>query len=176
MTAPIRALPYARCSTSEQDYSRQLSTLLEECRRRGWVALDPLGSYVSGAENDGDLNELFSRAHRREFDRLLVWELSRLSRRGPAALLSILERFRREGVRVWSYSETWLDTDGPAWDLLVAIFGWVAKWERDMISARTKSALAQRRALGVRLGRPPGSRDRKPRHRRSWNERGRGNP
>lgn len=149
-----RALLYARCSTSEQDFTRQLEELRADAARLGWIVVGELGSYVSGGENAADLNDLFSRAHRHRFDRLLVWELSRLTRRGVGPLLAILARFEREGVRVWSHSEAWLETEGPAHDVLVAIFGWVAKWERDAISARTKSALASRKVLGVRLGRP----------------------
>ncbi|HZY71286.1 MAG TPA: recombinase family protein [Thermoplasmata archaeon] len=163
--AAVRALIYARCSTAQQDYSRQLAELERDAERMGWTVCDRVGSYVSGGANDWDLWRLTRGASRHEFDVLMVWELSRLSRRGPGPILTLVTQFERWGVRVWSHTETWLNADGPARDLLVAIFAWVAKWEREMISRRTKSGMASRRALGVHLGRPKGSKDKRPRKR-----------
>ena len=40
--------------------------------------------------------------------------------------------------------------------LLAMILGMLAEVERDLISMRTKEALAARKAAGTRLGRPPG--------------------
>jgi putative DNA-invertase from lambdoid prophage Rac len=159
----FRALIYARCSTSEQDYTRQLEELRDDARRLGWDVVAEIGSYASGGSNDSDLSRIQHAAHRGEFDRLMVWELSRLTRRGIGPLLHLLLELEREKVRVWSRSETWVQDDGPTRELLLAILGWVAKWERDMISSRTKSALASRRALGVHIGRPKGARDKRPR-------------
>lgn len=163
MSAPVRALLYGRCSTTEQDYARQFDELRADRTRLGWADGGELGSYVSGAANDADLNLLRAGASRREFDVVMVWELSRLSRRGPGAVLALLAQLEAWGVRVWSHTETWLNVEGPAREILVAIFAWVARWERDVISARTKSGMARRKALGVHVGRPKGARDRKPR-------------
>ena len=161
----VRAAIYARCSTSEQDFTRQLEELRADAKRNGWDVVAELGSYISGGSNESDLSRLQSAAHRGEFDCLMVWELSRLSRRGPGAILNFVSQFERNGAKVWSRTEQWLNVEGPQREILIAVFGWVAKWERDMISARTKSALAQRKALGVKLGRPKGSKDKKPRTR-----------
>jgi DNA invertase Pin-like site-specific DNA recombinase len=38
---------------------------------------------------------------------------------------------------------------------MTMVFGMLAELERDLISKRTKEALATKRAQGVRLGRPP---------------------
>lgn len=167
-----RALIYARCSTSEQDYTRQLEELRAAASRNGWEIVAEIGSFVSGRENASDLNEITSRAHRGEFDRLMVWELSRLTRRGIGPLLHVLSYLEGENVQVWSASEQWVSQEGPQRELLLAILGWVTKWERDMISARTKSALASRKALGIHVGRPKGSKDKKPRAKRGHGPRG----
>lgn len=167
VSSATRALIYARCSTSEQDYTRQLEELRRDAASLGWVVTGEIGSLVSGSGNDSDLSRIQALAHRHQFDRLMVWELSRLSRRGPGPILHLLEEFSRDGVRVWSHSDAWLQTEGPTWDLLVSILSWVAKFEREMISARTRSAMAQRRALGIHVGRPKGSRDKHPRKTRT---------
>jgi len=41
--------------------------------------------------------------------------------------------------------------------VITTIFGLLAELERDLISSRTKMALAARKAAGVKLGRPKGS-------------------
>ena len=41
--------------------------------------------------------------------------------------------------------------------IVAIVLGLVAEIERDFISARTKEALAKRKAEGVNLGRPPGA-------------------
>jgi DNA invertase Pin-like site-specific DNA recombinase len=166
MRAVTRALVYSRVSTPEQDYSRQESELLDVAARSGWQAAVLPGSHTSGLANDSDLNRIMEMASRREFDLLMVWELSRLSRKGPGAVLSLLQRLESCGVRVWSLQESWLNVDGPQRELLIAIFAWVANWERKMISERTKSQMARLKALGVHVGRPKGTKDRKPRTRR----------
>lgn len=158
-----RAVIYARCSTSEQDFTRQLEELRAWARNAGWDLISEIGSYASGSSNDSDLNEIRSRASRRGFDVLLVWELSRLSRKGPAAILALLTQLEAWGVRVYSHVESWMNVDGPQRDLLISIFAWVARWEREMISRRTRSAMASRKALGVHVGRPKGAKDKRPR-------------
>ncbi len=162
----IRAVIYARCSTSEQDYTRQLTELRAAADRLGWQVVATLGSTVSGGSNESDLSRLQAVARRGEYDRLMVWELSSLSRRGIGPLLHLIQQFDAQGVRVYSIREPWVGDDGPARELRVAILAWAARWEREMISARTRSALASRKALGIHVGRPNGSRDRVPRFRR----------
>jgi DNA invertase Pin-like site-specific DNA recombinase len=79
--------------------------------------------------------------------------------------MAILRHFRACGVVVISLREPFLSTDGPASELLVAVMAWCAEQERRVISERTKAGLARRRALGVILGRPKGSKDKRPRTR-----------
>ena len=45
--------------------------------------------------------------------------------------------------------------------VLAFAFGLAAEIERDLISLRTKDALARKKSEGVRLGRPPGARSKK---------------
>lgn len=163
----MKAWIYGRVSTAEQDPARQEAELRADASRMKWdVAAVVTGQGVGGTSNDSDLNRILAGASKREFDVLMVWELSRLSRRGPGAVLSLLQRLEGCGVRVWSHTETWLNVEGPQRELLVAIFAWVASWERRMISERTKSQMARLKALGAPHGRPKGSRDRRPRTRR----------
>jgi DNA invertase Pin-like site-specific DNA recombinase len=151
----MRAAIYSRVSTTDQEAARQDEECRAYCRGKEWEIVSEFTDTVSGTKDQRPgWSRLEEEAHRHRFDVLVVWEVSRLSRRGPGALLDILARLSAWDVSVVSLREPFLSTDGPYKDLLVAIFGWVAKIERDMISERTKSALRQRRALGIIGGRP----------------------
>lgn len=97
---------------------------------------------------------LLDAAHRREFDGVLVWALDRLSREGIGPMVTYLERFKAAGVVVKSHQESWLDTESPVTDLLLAVFAWVARQERERIRERVRAGLARARAAGRRFGRP----------------------
>ncbi len=94
-------------------------------------------------------------ARMREFDVLLIWSLDRLTREGIAPMLRYLEKLRVAGIRVMSLKEAWVDSASPTWDLLVAVFAWVAKQERLRIGERVRAGQARARAKGVHLGRRP---------------------
>jgi putative DNA-invertase from lambdoid prophage Rac len=154
--AATRVALYARVSTDRQDLQRQLVELREYATRSNLEAVDEVTDEESGAKaGRSGLSRLQELAHRRKIDVVLVWEMSRLTRRGIGPLLEILKGFEAQGVEVVSLREPFLSTTGPTRDLLLAIFGWVAEQEREMIRDRTRSALRQRRALGVRLGAEP---------------------
>jgi DNA invertase Pin-like site-specific DNA recombinase len=65
-----------------------------------------------------------------------------------------MQRAQRGG---WNLVAVDLDIDlsSPHGELFATMATGMALWERRMIGDRTKSALAARRAAGVRLGRPP---------------------
>ena len=61
-----------------------------------------------------------------------------------------------------------IDTTTPTGKLLLGVLVAVAEFEKALIVERTKEGLARERALGKRLGRPPGSNDKKKRSRRGY--------
>lgn len=59
------------------------------------------------------------------------------------------------GVGLRSLREPWLDVSNPLiGELLVSIFAWVARQEREQLVARTKAGLNRARRQGKTLGRP----------------------
>jgi len=109
---------------------------------------------------------LIDDARQRRFQALLVWALDRLSREGALAILSLVHRLSTCGVKVLSYQESWTEAPGELAELLYAPTGWVARMESQRRSERTKAGLARVKAQGKRLGRPPGSKDKRKRRRR----------
>jgi putative DNA-invertase from lambdoid prophage Rac len=117
------------------------------------------------------LAKLLEDARKRKFEVVLVWALDRLSREGPLAILTLVNRLKICGVRVLSYQESWTEAPGELGELLFAIAGWVARMESQRRSERTKAGLARIQAKGKKLGRPKGSKDKKKRKRRiSFNQ------
>ncbi len=114
------------------------------------------------------LGQVYRDARQGKFQVLLIWALDRLSREGPLATLEIVHRLGNYGVTVASFQEPWLEVSGELRDLLLAIVGWVARMESNRRSERTKAGLARATAQGKRLGRPPGSKDKKKRSRRGY--------
>ena len=117
------------------------------------------------AGHQRELARLGADARKRRFRVVLVWALDRLSREGSAAVLGIVSKLSRHSVKVLSYQESWTEAPGELGELLFAIAGWVARMESQRRSERTKAGLARAKAQGKRLGRPPGSKDRRKRRR-----------
>jgi len=130
------------------------------------LGLEVVGEYQDfasgGNSNRPEFQRMLQDAGRRNFDLILVWSLDRFSREGISNTLSYLETLKRSGVALKSLQEGWLDTsDEGMGQLLIAIFSWVAKQERERISERTKAGLLRVRQSGKKLGRPNGSKDTK---------------
>jgi len=159
---------YSRVSTSDQNPGNQLAVLAEWAKQRGY---DVVGSYEEQesawkAGHQRELARLLDDARKRKFDGVLVWALDRLSREGPLAILTLVNRLKIYGIKVLSYQEIWTEAPGELGELLYAIAGWVARMESQRRSERTKAGLARVVAQGRKLGRPSGSKDKRKRKRR----------
>lgn len=86
-------------------------------------------------------------------DGLIVFKLDRLTR-SVADLNSLMDRFNAQNKALVSVRDN-LDTHSATGRMVANIIASIAQWEREIISERTRDALAELRAKGVRLGRPP---------------------
>ena len=159
---------YVRVSTVMQDNTNQLDVLKKWADQRDFEIVKVYEEEESAWKNghQRELAKLIEDARKRKFQAVLVWSLDRLSREGALAILSLVQKLSIHGVKVLSYMESWTETPGELAELLYAITGWVARMESQRRSERTKAGLARVKAQGRRLGRPPGSKDKKKRKRR----------
>lgn len=89
-------------------------------------------------------------------DILISSELSRLGR-NLLQVMSILHFCMKKDIQVWTIKDNYrLGADIQS-KVLAFAFGLSAEIERNLISQRTKEALARLKAEGKRLGRPKGS-------------------
>jgi len=89
-------------------------------------------------------------------DQLIVTELSRLGR-NLMQIMSILHVCMERDIKVYTIKEHYELGNNINSKVLAFAFGLSAEIERNLISQRTKEALARRKAEGVILGRPKGS-------------------
>lgn len=165
-----RCAIWTRVSTTEQETENQVAQLQAWAARRGLEVVQIYRITESGwkGAQQKHLSRVYHHARQGKFDILLTWALDRLSREGVGPTLEIVNRLGKAGVEVWSLQETWLETSGELRDLLLAMVGWVARYESNRRSERTRAGLARAQANGVTLGRPAGAKDKRKRSRRGY--------
>ena len=89
-------------------------------------------------------------------DMLITSELSRLGR-DLLQIMGILNHCMNIGANIWTIKDNYRLDAGIQGKILAFAFGLTAELERNLISQRTKEALAARRAAGKILGRPYGT-------------------
>jgi DNA invertase Pin-like site-specific DNA recombinase len=152
---------YIRVSTEEQADSRagleaQRAAILLEARRRGWTEADI--HWIEDAGYSGkDLKRPGIKAAlealgRKKADTLVVSKLDRVSR-SLVDFAGLMDRATREHWALVAL-DLGVDTSSPAGEAMANVMATFAQFERRLIGQRTKDALAQKRAQGVRLGRP----------------------
>lgn len=148
---------YYRVSTDQQDADNQARGV------RAWAAdhrrtiAEEISDTASGSTpwEARPLATLIARSA--PGDEILVAEISRLAR-STLQVLEIAQAAVAAGVSIIA-TKSALTIDGStASKITVTILGLAAEIERDLIRARTTEALAARRAKGLPLGRPVGSR------------------
>lgn len=144
-----RLIGYARVSTSDQELSLQIDSLLQHGVKRENIFCDKL----SGAKANRPGLLLCQECLRRG-DTLLVWRLDRLGR-SLRHLVTMIEDLKKREIGFRSICDGIIDTTTPSGELIFHVFSALAQFERRLIQERTKAGLAAARARGRKGGRPP---------------------
>lgn len=147
---------YIRVSTEMQTYAGQEHEILQYCKSHGINVDKWISESVSGTV--AVEKRLLGRQIRkmRKGDLLICTELSRLGR-NMLMIMGILNTCAAKGVAIHTIKDNFDLTDNINSKIIAFAFALAAEIERNLISQRTKEALAAKRKEGVRLGRPPGS-------------------
>ncbi len=140
--------------TSASTIKRRLQNIVIEW---GKPAIDDwIEETISGAKayNKRILGRLLRRVHRNDI--IICTELSRLGR-NLFMIMDILNICMHKECRVWTIKDHYRLGDDIQSKVLAFAFGLSAEIERNLISLRTKEALARKKSEGVTLGRPVGA-------------------
>lgn len=146
---------YLRVSTDAQDVANQRYGLLEYANETNLVPVKIVEDSASGkiAWKKRKLGEMLEKAE--AGDTILFAEVSRLGR-STLQVLEFLQVAAQKGVSVHITKNKMVMDGSMQAKVMAVMFGLAAEIERELISARTKEALAKRKAEGVKLGRPRG--------------------
>ena len=146
---------YIRVSSDKQTVENQRFEINNFCEREhlhidGWIE-----ETISGtkAYNKRQLGVLLKKVQKD--DLIICAELSRLGR-SLFMIMEILSLCMKKECRVWTIKDNYRLGDDIQSKVLAFAFGLSAEIERNLISQRTKEALARKKAEGVVLGRPKG--------------------
>lgn len=146
---------YIGVSTDRQTVNNQRFAISHFCAERNIKISFWIDETISSTKKleDRKLGKLLKKL--RKDDVLIVSELSRLGR-NLMQIMSILHYCMNSDVKVYTIKENYELGNNINSKVLAFAFGLSAEIERNLISARTKEALARKKAEGVVLGRPRG--------------------
>lgn len=147
---------YIRVSTDKQTVENQRYEINRFCESKELKIDYWIEETISGTKNykKRELGHLLRRVE--EGDILICSELSRLGR-SLFMIMEILSYCMNRQCQVWTIKDGYRLGEDIQSKVLAFAFGLSAEIERNLISQRTKEALALRRHAGVTLGRPVGA-------------------
>ncbi len=146
---------YIRVSTDKQTVENQRFEITNFAARNGLVVDGWIEETISGTRDFAKrrLGPLLNKVVKG--DLIICAELSRLGR-SLFMIMEILNLCMKKECRVWTIKDNYRLGDDISSKVLAFAFGLSAEIERNLVSQRTKEALARKRAEGVILGRPKG--------------------
>ena len=146
---------YIRVSTDKQSVDNQKYEIERFCKNNKLQIGEWIEETISGTKSP-DIRRLGDLLQGIKKDDLIICsELSRLGR-SLFMIMSILSHCLIIGAKIWTIKDGYRLGDDIQSKVLAFAFGLSAEIERNLISQRTKEALARCKAEGKVLGRRPG--------------------
>lgn len=146
---------YVRVSTDKQTVENQRFEIARYCEDNNinvgkWVEETVSGTRTVRERALGRLLRTMKMG-----DILICSELSRLGR-NLLMIMGVLNECMNRDIQVWTIKDNYRLGNDISCKVLAFAFGLSAEIERNLISQRTREALARKRSEGIRLGRPKG--------------------
>ena len=152
-----KTIAYLRASTDKQDLKNQKLEIFEYARKNQLEVNDFIQITISSRRTSKDrrIDEMVLALD--GADTLIVTELSRLGR-STAEVIGLVNELIKKEVRVIAIKQN-LDIRQQNMNskIIITLFSLFAELERDLISSRTKEALASKKMQGIQLGKPKGT-------------------
>ena len=147
---------YIRVSSDKQTVENQKYEIKRFAEREGILIDGWISETISGTKSydKRKLGKLLKNVQ--DGDLIICSEISRLGR-SLFMIMEILNVCMSKNCRVWTVKDGYRLGEDIQSKVLAFAFGLSAEIERNLISQRTKEALARKRSEGAVLGRPVGS-------------------
>ena len=147
---------YIRVSTDRQTVENQRFEINEFCKKSSVEVEKWIDETISGTKevDKRKLGKLLGNLQKGDI--LICSELSRLGR-NLLMIMSILNVCMEKEVEVWTIKDNYRLGSDISSKVLAFAFGLSAEIERNLISQRTKEALARMKSEGIHVGRPRGA-------------------
>lgn len=147
-----------RVSTSKQDVENQRFEIDRFAKEKGLKVNTWVSEVISGtvSTKNRKLGSLLKKM--KSGDILILTEVSRLGR-SLLEVLTVLNQCVQKKYNLYTVKERYELDNSISSQMLAFAFGLMAEVERNLISMRTKEALARRKAAGQCLGRKKGGKN-----------------
>ncbi len=151
-----RTIAYLQVSTTDQDVEKNKSDILHLANEKGLGKVEWIEEQASGriSWRKREIAQVMEKLQPGES--LVVSELSRLGR-SMLECMEILSIASQKKINIYVVKGNWQLDQSIQSKILAMAFAMAAEIERDLISQRTKEALAAKKRAGMKLGRPKGS-------------------
>lgn len=154
-----RIIGYLRVSTSKQDIDNQRHEILVWADKNKVFITDWIECELSSRKTEAE-RQIDKIRSLKAGDTIIVAELSRLGR-STGQVINLVNDLVKQGVSIEALKQniSIKACDGEIDQqskIMITVFSLMSELERDLISCRTRSALAARKASGQTLGKPRG--------------------
>ncbi|KAA3664601.1 MAG: resolvase [Chloroflexi bacterium] len=151
-----KTIAYLRVSTTDQDVEKNKGDILHLANEKGLGKVKWIEEQASGRISWRKREVAQALEELQSGDNLVVSELSRLGR-SMLECMEILSIASQKKINIYAVKGNWQLDQSIQSKILAMAFAMAAEIERDLISQRTKEALAAKKRAGMKLGRPKGS-------------------
>ena len=150
-----KAVIYSRVSTNDQTIENQLQVLREVAEKKGYEVVREISDEgISGAKGRDarkGFDELITGSIRKEWDIILVWDVSRLGR-SLKHLVSFLEDVHSAKCDLYIH-QSGIDTSTASGKMMFGMLSVFSEFERSMIRERVIAGQQRAKAEGKHIGR-----------------------
>lgn len=150
-----KTVAYLRVSTTDQDLQKNKFDILHLANEKGLGKVEWIEEQVSGRVSWKKRKIAQVIEALQTGDSLIVSELSRLGR-SMLECMEILSIASQKQINIYAVKGNWQLDQSIQSKIVAMAFSMAAEIERDLISQRTKEALAAKKQAGMKLGRPRG--------------------
>ena len=149
----MNCIAYIRVSTDKQHIENQRYEINEYCKSNNLTITREIACKVSSMKSQ-DKRHISELLELQVGSVVIVSELSRLGRK-TSEVINLVDELLDKGIALHIIRQGMkLSKHDVMSRMMITIFSCFAQMERDFISDRTKQALAERKAAGMKLGGP----------------------